>query len=200
MSDRLTADPTHEPLDVPPVDAARPVWVTASIQAGVIVAVFAAVGVLSGWLWFRLWEVPSGVVSGGQWYTNEAGLRDDFTGLAWYVAIAVLTGLVLGMLAAWLLHRSELVTLAAVLAGSVLAAFVMLRVGQHLSPADPHLLARTAADGTELKGSLRVRAWPPRGAFPFGALLGLAIVYGVSVGRMPAERRDEPASPAGTRG
>ena len=199
MSDRLTADPTLEPLDASATGAPRPAWVAASIRAGVIVGAFAASGALAGWLWFHLWEVPSGVVSGGQWYTNEAGLRDDFTGLAWYVAIAVLAGLVLGMLAAWRSSRFELVTLLAVLAGSVLAAFVMLRVGQHLSPADPHLLARDAADGTELKGALRVRAWPPRGAFPFGALLGLAIVYGVSISRMPADLRDEPAPSTGTR-
>ena len=62
----------------------------------------------------------------------------------------------------------------AVVAGSVLAAYLMLRVGQHLSPPDPHELAKTAKDGTELEGALRVDAWPPRGAFTFGALVGLA--------------------------
>ena len=95
-------------------------------------------------------------MSGGQWYTGEAGLRDDFQGVAWYVAIALVAGLVLGMLTAWLFDRSELVTLVAVLVGSALAAYLMLRVGTHLSPPDPHELAKTAQDGDKLKGALRV--------------------------------------------
>ena len=156
-------------------------------QVLTIVAVFAAAGVAAGRLWYRLWDAPSGVASGGQWYTNEAGLRDDFQGVAWYVTIAVAGGLVLGILAAWLFHRSELATLAAVIAGSALAAYLMFRVGTHLSPRDPHELAKTAKDGTKLKGALRVTSWPPRGAFPFGALVGLAVVYAVSIGRAPTD-------------
>jgi len=192
MSDGLTAAPTHQ--DAPAPDRARrPVWLVAALQALVIVVVFAAVGLAAGWLWHHLWDVPKGVVSGGQWYTNEAGLRDDFSGVGWYVAISLVCGLVLGTLAALLLRRSELVTMAAVLVGSALAAYLMLRMGQHLSPPDPHVLARSAEDGTELKGALRVRGWPPRGAFTFGALVGVALVYGISVTRTPSELRSEPA-------
>jgi hypothetical protein len=161
----------------------RSPWVVVPIQAVVIVGLFAAAGTAAGRLWYHLWDVPSGVVADGAWYTNEAGLRDDFQGVALYVALAAGGGLVLGMLCAWLLARSELVTLAAVVAGSALAAYLMLRVGTHLSPPDPHQLAKTAADGAKLKGSLRVTSWPPRGAFPFGALVGLAFVYVVSMGK-----------------
>jgi hypothetical protein len=162
------------------------------LQALAILVVFTAAGAGAGRLWYHLWDVPKGVASGGQWFTGEAGLRAEFAGVAWYVSISVLAGLVLGALAAWLLHRSELVTLAAVIIGSVLAAYLMLRVGTHLSPPDPHALAKTAADGTELEGALRVRGWPPRGAFTFGALVGLAVVYAVSVTRTPT---DPPADP-----
>ena len=195
MSDGLIATPTHDVI-ASPERAPRSTWVVAPIQALVIVAVFAGVGAAAGRLWYHLWDVPSGVVSGGEWYTNEAGLRDDFQGVALYVAIAGLAGLALGILSAWLLDRSELVTLAAVVVGSVLAAYVMLRVGTHLSPGDPHELAKTAQDGTKLKGALEVTPWPPRGAFTFGALLGLAFVYAVSMGKSPTEVRSE--VPAGT--
>jgi hypothetical protein len=196
MSDGLTA-PATSPHDELLRSRARPSgrspWLVLAAQALLVVAVFAAVGAGAGWLWHRLWDQPSGVVSGGQWYTSEAGLRDDFQGVALYVAIAVVAGLVLGLLAAWLLDRSELVTLAAVVVGSVLAAYVMLRVGSHLGPADPHELAKSAKDGTKLKGALTVTSWPPRGAFTFGALFGLAVLYGVSTGRTPTEVRDEGA-------
>lgn len=197
MSDGLTATPAHQapPLDPAPTGARRPVWVVVALQALLILAVFAVVGALAGWLWYHLWDAPTGVVSGGTWFTDEAGLRDDFGGVAWYVTISVLAGLMLGALAAWLLDRSELVTLAAVLAGSALAAYLMLRVGQHLSPPDPHELARSAKDGTELKGALRVESWPPRGAFTFGALVGLTLVYALSVTRTPSEVRGQPERP-----
>ena len=114
------------------------------------------------------------------------------------------------MLTAWLFDRSELVTLVAVIVGSALAAYLMLRVGTHLSPADPHELAKTAQDGDKLKGALRVRSWAPKGAFTFGALVGLALVYAVSIGNAPdrGPRHDAAATPgltdsrlgAGTRG
>jgi hypothetical protein len=201
MPDGLTTTPAHDSLDAPPARTRRPTWVVLALQALVVVVVFAVVGVLAGWLWFHVWDVPQGVVSGGQWFTGEAGLRATFAGTAWYVTIAVVAGLVLGVLFAGLFHRSELVTLAAVVVGSVLAGYLMLRVGQHLSPPDPQVAARTAEDGTRLSGALRVRTWPPRAAFPFGALVGLAIVYAASISRTPSEvKPSDSGSFEGTRG
>jgi hypothetical protein len=191
MSDGLTSASTHPPLAAPPERTAGPIWTVALVQALAVVAVFAGVGALSGLLWYHLWDVPNGVVAGHQWYTSEAGLRDDFAGVGLYVAISAVAGLLLGALAAWLFDRSELVTLLAVIAGSVLAAYLMFRVGYHLSPPDPDHLARTAEDGTKLDGALRVDSWPPRGAFPFGAVLGLALVYSSTLGRTQPKVRSE---------
>ena len=156
------------------------------LQALAIVVVLAIGGALCGVLWFRLWDPPAGVVSDGQWVTDEAGLRAGFSGTGGYVAIAAVAGLVLGVLLTLLLDRSELVTLVAVACGSVLAGYLMLEVGMHLGPADPHTLARTAADGTRLDGALRAPGWPPRLAFPLGALLGLLGVLLASGRREPA--------------
>jgi hypothetical protein len=200
MPDGLTAPqppPIHQPTASRPGRRPRSPWVVAPIQALVVLVVFGAVGAACGWLWYHLWDPPSGVVAEHQWFTSEAGLRDDFQGVAWYVAIALTAGLVLGILTAWLLDRSELVTLVAVIAGSVLAAYVMLRVGTHLSPGDPHELAKSAQDGTKLKGSLRVGSWPPRASFTFGAMVGVAFVYLVSARRTPDEPQlPEPTEPS----
>jgi hypothetical protein len=198
MSDGLTRTPSHKTEDARPARRhagspwRRPARVVVPVQVLTVLALFAASGALCGWVWYRIWDVPSGVVAGGQWYTSEAGLRDDFAGTGWYVAIALGAGLVLGALSAWLLDRSEVATTLAVIAGSMLAGWVMLRVGYHLSPPDPVDLARTAEDGTRLEGALRVPSWPPRGAFPFGALLGLAGVYAVLMSRTPTEIRTTP--------
>lgn len=158
-----------------------------------MVAVFAAVGAGCGWLWHRLWDAPSGVVSSGQWFTDETGLRDQFAGTGWYVAIAVVAGLVLGLLAAVVADRSEVATLAAVVVGAALAGWLMLRVGVHLGPPDPDTLARTSPDGTRLPGDLRVSSWPPRLAFPLGALVAVTVTWFTTTGR----RHAGPGRPAG---
>lgn len=148
-----------------------------AVQAVAVLLLFAAVGAAAGWLWFRVWTPPTGIVFEQQWYTDEAGLRATFSGTALYVVIAAAAGLVLGALCGLLLDRSELVTLAAVVAGSALAGYVMMLVGVQLSPPDPDVLARTAADDTRLAGELSLGGWSPYLAFPFGALVGLAVSF-----------------------
>lgn len=174
------ADPSvGEPSGVWPAGAtgSRSRLLPIAVQAVAVLLLFAAVGAAAGWLWFRAWTPPTGVVFEQQWYTDEAGLRATFSGTAWYVVIATSAGLVLGALCAFLLDRAELATLAAVVAGSALAAYVMFRVGLHFSPPDPDVLARTVADDTELAGELTVTGWSPYLAFPFGALTGLAVTF-----------------------
>ena len=76
-----------------------------------------------------------------------------------------------------LFDKAELVNLAVVLVGSVLAGWVMYRVGLVLSPADPRSLADSVEDGTRLPGRPTVSGISPFQAFPGGAMLGLVIVY-----------------------
>jgi len=197
MSDGLIATAPHEPVAAAPDHTVRRFWVATVLQGLAVLAVFAGAGALCGLVWFRLWDVPHGVVSGHEWFTSETGLRAQFSGTGWYVVIALVTGLLLGALAAWLCDRSELVTLVAVAGGSVLAAYLMVRVGYHQSAPDPHLLALTAKDGTKLDGALRVDSWPPRAAYPVGALIGLAVVYAGTLGRTPTEVRTAPPADSG---
>lgn len=153
------------------------------------IGVFAAAGALSGWIWFELWTPPQGVVVEHQWFPNpaEAGLRAEFPGTGWYVLVAFVGGLLLGTICAYALDRSELATLIAVVIGSTLAAWLMLEVGVSLGPPDPDTLARTAEDGTELPGQLEVRRLSPKLSYPGGALLGLALVYLLTLRRDRSE-------------
>jgi len=182
MPDGLTAPAPHQ-VNQPASHAAprrgRTPWIVVPLQMLVAIGLFAGAGALSGWLWYTLWTPPRGVVVDHTWFLDpaEAGLRADFPGTGWYVVVALPAGLLLGALCAWLLDRSELATLVAVAVGSVLAAWLMLEVGLLLSPPDPDTLARTAKDGTELRGRLHVSRLPPKLAYPAGALLGLALVY-----------------------
>lgn len=144
-----------------------------------IVAVFAVCGALAGWGWHAWWEAPSGVVADRQWYPvpGESGQRADFDGTAKYVVLALVVGLVGGGAAALALRGQEVAVLVAVVAGSLLGGWLMAVVGSALSPPDPHVLARTAEDGTELTGHLRLPRWSPYTAMPIGALVALVVSY-----------------------
>ena len=80
-----------------------------------------------------------------------------------------------------------------VVVGSVLAGWVMYRVGVALAPPDPGPLARTARAGTRLPGTLKVSGASPFLALPAGALIGLIIVF---VGLARHRERHPEATPA----
>jgi hypothetical protein len=124
-------------------------------------------------------HIPSGVVLDHRWYPDpwDPGQRDAFAATGWYVVIALVAGVLLGVLAGWLSRAPELVTLAAVVVGSVAAAVVMRLVGLHGAPPDPQLAAAHAAEGTRLSGTI---AAPGRGAliaFPLASIVTLALLF-----------------------
>jgi len=166
LSEQLTDQP-----------ATRAGWVVpAIIQAGIVVVVFAVLGALAGVVWEWVWTPPVGVVIDHKWLMGLASLRAEFSATGVYVVVASIAGLLIGTLCSLVLDRAELVTLAAVLVGSVLAGWVMVQVGQALGPPDPRELAQTAQNGTRLPSNLRIAGTSPYVAFPAGATLGLAVV------------------------
>jgi len=161
----------------------RPAWVDVAL----VVGLFVIAGVVGALVWEWLWTAPVGVVVDHEWIAaDEAGLQGQFDGTGWYVVVASAVGLVAGLLAALLLDRAPLLTLTAVLVGSMLATFLMLRIGAALGPADPLVLARDAADGSRLPGELTVSERSPWVALPAGALVGLALVF---IGLTPRRRQ-----------
>jgi len=104
-------------------------------------------------------------------------VRQLSDGTSLFALVALAGGVLLGAVCAWFFDRVELVTLAAVAAGSVLAAWLMFEVGTALAPPDPAAAASAARDYTELPGALEVEGTGAFVAFPAGALTGLAIVF-----------------------
>ena len=148
------------------------------VELVVVVAVLAALGVAAGVVWEWVWTPTTGVVVDHRWGPADAlGLQQQFSGTGWYVVIGVVAGLVGGVLVSLVADRVPLATLAAVVVGSALAAWLMLTVGTALGPADPQHLAKTAADGTRLPSALAVSGRSPWISFPVGALAGLAVVF-----------------------
>jgi hypothetical protein len=164
------------------------------VEGAVILGIFAAVGAACGWLWESRWTAPTGVAYQGKWYPDGSGTDRMFDGTGSFVVIATLTGLLLGLICAWLFTASEIGTVVAVLAGGALAAWIMHTVGLHLAPADPATRAKDAADFTKIGGTLLTYGDSYRVAFPGGALLGPALVFLC----FPANRRVHPADRPGS--
>jgi len=152
-------------------------WVVPAIsQAVIVLVVFAIAGVLAGVVWEWLWTPPMGVVVDHEWLRSLASLRAQFSATGVYVVVASIAGLLVGVLCSLFLDRAELVTLAAVLVGAVLAGLLMVQIGQAVGPSDPRELAKTAPNGTHLPSDLTITGKSPYVAFPAGATLGLAVV------------------------
>lgn len=149
----------------------------AAAELGAVLGAFALAGAVAGFVWERVWTPATGVVVDHRWRPEDAlALQQQFSGTGWYVVVGTAAGLLLGLVAALLVDRVPLLTLVAVVAGSALAGWLMLRVGVALGPADPRDLAASADDGTRLPAQLEVSGRSPFIAVPLGALVGLVIV------------------------
>ncbi len=173
MSAELTS--TGHASDDRPVHHASRWWLLRDVA--LVLGVFAVVGVAAGLWWEAWWTAPSGVVVDHAWVPDDSGVRGLFDGTAHFVIVALLCGTVAGAACAFYVDRVEILTLVSVLVGSVLATWLMLLVGTTLAPPDPDPLARTAAEGTELRGALEISGLGALLSLPAGALTGLVVVF-----------------------
>lgn len=179
-----------------------------------MLVVFAVVGAGLGWLWERWATPPTGVVasdglqlgfrvSGDYLDPDAAAMGHVFGVVGTYAVLCAGAGLVLGVVAAVLCRRSELVTLVVVAGSSALAAFVCYRVGLALGPDDPAAQVAQARIGTVVTGDLSIDQLSPFVVLPMAALIGLAVTYllttGASAG-VAGTRRIDLDAPARTPG
>lgn len=160
------------------------------LQLVISLILFAAVAAVAAVVWEWVWTAPVGVVLDHHWVAaDEAGLRRQFSGTGWFVVVATVAGVLTGGLVAGFLDRVPLLTLAAVVAGSVLGTWVMLRLGAALGPPDPASLAASTANGTRLPDDLQVSGASAWVAMPAGGLVALALVFfGLTARLRPHER------------
>ena len=185
MSDGLTL-PTHSYAE--PAGPTRS-WTSLLVRVLVLVAVFVGAGIGGGYAWRHLWTPPAGKAFDGSWIPTpvEEGLQNDFSGVGWYVVVAVVLGLVLGLVTAVLLGRAEVVGVLVAVVGSALAAYLVLTTGERLSPPDPDKVAASAEDGAKIPGDLEFDGWTPLLSLPIGSLTGVSLVYLLTNRRRPRE-------------
>jgi hypothetical protein len=168
-------------------------------RAGLLVlAAYAVVGALAGVVWEAVWTPPGQVIAQHQvFYDSYASLRRVFTGTGWYVVVGTVASAVVSLVICLLTRHRALLALAGVIVGSALGAFVMLRVGTALGPADPADLAAHTVERTTVPGELTVDGTSHFGikspylVWPAASLLVLAGVFiTLPVSPFPRDRRD----------
>jgi disulfide bond formation protein DsbB len=192
MSDGLNL-PAHY-YDTPGDQRSRAL-VPLLLRAVAMLAVFAGAGVGAGYAWRHLWTPPTGEAVEGSWVPVplEAGLANDFSGVGWYVVVAVVTGLLLGLVTALVMRRAEIAGVAVAVLGSALAAYLVLATGERLSPPDPDTVAATSDDGTEIPGDLEFDGWTPLLSLPVGTLASLGTIFMLTDRRRSADARGDAA-------
>ena len=163
-----------------------------------VVLTYVLVGALAGVVWEWLWSPPTQVVQQHQlYYTDYASLRRVFTGTGLYALVSAVASALVALAAGFLTRRRELLTLAAVVVGSLAAAYTMHAVGVALGPSDPAKLAAVAADGTRVSGQLEVNGKSPYLVWPMVSLFVLSLVFFAAPGvRSSHGRVDTSAEPA----
>jgi hypothetical protein len=158
-----------------------------------VLIAYALVGLVAGLVWEALWTPPTMVVQQHQaFFADYQSLRRVFTGTGLYVIVGSVASALTALVISLLTRQRELLVLVAVTVGSALAAFVMWEVGVSRGPSDPKVLAKTAADGTHLSGTLHVSGHSPYLVWPMTALFVLALVF-FAWQRRSATQRDDPA-------
>lgn len=151
-------------------------------------------GAVAGVAWEALWTPPSGVFFEGGFYLDERGLTDHFAGTGWFVLVGVVTGLLLGGLAALAWRSAWVLALVVSAVSSVVATVVMTIVGTRLGPEPPATFAARRDDYTPGVLDLHVAAWPAYAAVVVGAMA--ALLLGLGLTRLGSATGHDPDRPA----
>lgn len=160
------------PSDVPPTEVAgadhaqeapRPDVLGSVRRVALVLALGALLGVVGGFVWEWVWTPPTGAAYEGRWLADAEGLPVLAGSTALYVVVGLVCGLVYGAGVALFVRGRELLTLAALVAGSAVMAGVIAWLGPVLGPPDAQEVARTKGDLEPVIGSLSLP-----GAWDFG--------------------------------
>ena len=155
------------------------------VRVGVLLLAGVLLGAVCGVVWQWVWTPPTGAAWQHKWYLDPAGVTAEVGATGWFTVVGVVGGVVYGTVAGKACRGRELATLAGVVLGSLLAAWVMYAVGHALGPADPHELARSADDWEKIPGDLRLAGAGlplPLTELRFGSSVLLAPLVGALLG------------------
>ncbi len=176
MTDQATPGPVStRPQTEPATGRARTLG---GVRGDVLVVLggLLLLGVVCGVLWWLLVDPAAYTKTrrGGVMSENELSRRFSADGM--YVVIAVVAGLVAGIVLTWWRARDPLLTSVLLVVGSGLAAAAMWLVGHQLGPGDTAAALRAAKLGAHVPERLDVHAWTAYLAWPVAVLAGALLV------------------------
>jgi uncharacterized membrane protein YeaQ/YmgE (transglycosylase-associated protein family) len=139
-------------------------------------ATMALLGVVAGVLWSQLADPVVATRTAEGVSSGEVDLAKQVTSDGWFAAIGFVGCLVAGVVLMVWRRRDEVVTLVALVAGAVLAAWLCRQVGTLLGPDPAAQTLANAAVGKTAEDQLQVHTWVVYLTWPFGAVLGSLVV------------------------
>jgi hypothetical protein len=180
-------DATTGPTDPTPTDAAPTEpppagsrLVPSLIDALIVGAWFVVVGLVGALVWVQVVDLPKVTRSGGNATVPSEELVKQVGIDSWFAVIALVAGLLSGVLLLAWRRRDPLLTVTLVALGGGLASWLMIHVGKALGPANEITALRKLSNGSHVSEQLRLHApgvawvWPIAAAF--GALIYLWVL------------------------
>ena len=164
-------------------------------DAGFVLAWFLVLAVLAAVVWWQLTPLAEYTRTADNAQMDEQELGRQVAADGWYVVIAAVGGLFSGIMLLSLRRRDPVATVLLVVLGSLACAWVMLRVGLWLGPADPKSVLPHAAVGSKVPLQLEPKATGVVLVWPVMALVGaIGVIWGTDDVRAarPAPSGSEP--------
>jgi hypothetical protein len=157
-------------------------------DAALVLVWFAVLGVIGALLWWQLTPLAEFTRTDTSAQMGEAQLGRQVATDGWYVAIAAVGGLLSGIALLGWRRRDPLAMVVLVTLGGLLAAWLMVRIGLWLGPADPKTVLRDVAVGDKVPLQLKPHAPGVRYVWPITALIGaIGVIWGLDDHRPPAD-------------
>jgi hypothetical protein len=152
----------------------------ALLDVMIVGAWFVGAGLVAALVWVQVVDLPEVSRTGGAATVPSEELVKQVGIDSWFAVIALVGGLLSGVLLLWWRRRDPLFTVALVALGAGLASWLMIHVGKALGPDNEIAVLRKLPDGSHVSEQLRLHApgvawiWPVAAAF--GALIYLWVL------------------------
>jgi hypothetical protein len=150
-------------------------WVAGFLDAAVVAVWFAVSGLIGALVWWQVTTLPKVRKSGDAATLAPAELVKQVGIDGWFFVIAIVGGLLGGIVLLSWRHRDPLLMVVLVVLGGGLASWLMTNLGLALGPDKELAALRSTADGSTVPLQLKLHAPGMAWIWSFGAALGALV-------------------------
>ena len=190
MSEQTPFVPPGQGYQPPPAYPAAPVWATydgpdqpprvepaeqvrlAAIDLGLFATWFLVAGLIGAVIWWQITPLAEYTRTSTNGILDEQQLGKQFASDGWFFTVALVGGLLSGIVLALWRSRDPILTVVLLAVGGVFATFVMKETGLLLGPSDPSGVLKGVAVGSKVPLQLKTAADTVWIAWSMGAMFG----------------------------